>query len=86
MEPKAPKESEQAKQSRQSRQSRDSEQSRASRGSGVSGRAVGRTHLIHVTDEKCVGIRAASTVADTEAVVVPCSGTDAPLFVVEAAL
>lgn len=83
MEPKAPKESEQAK---QSRQSRDSEQSRASRGSGVSGRAVGRTHLIHVTDEKCVGIRAASTVAGAEAVVVPCSGTDAPLFVVEAAL
>ncbi|MFE2703821.1 RICIN domain-containing protein [Streptomyces mirabilis] len=80
MAPKAPKESEQAK------QSRDSEQSRASRGSGVSGRAVGRTHLIHVTDEKCVGIRAASTVAGAEAVVEPCSGTDAPLFVVEAAL
>ncbi|MER5821475.1 hypothetical protein ABT086_04035 [Streptomyces mirabilis] len=80
MEPKALKESEQAQ------QSRDSEQSRASRGSGVSGRAVGRTHLIHATDEKCVGIRAASTVADAEAVVEPCSGTDASLFVVEAAL
>lgn len=83
MEPKAPKESELAK---QAKQSRDSEQSRASRGSGVSGQAVGRTCLIHVTDGKRVGIRAASTVAGAEALVEPCSGTDAPLFVVEAAL
>jgi hypothetical protein len=57
-----------------------------SRDSGVSGKAAGRTYLIHVTDEKCVGIRAASTVAGAEAVVEPCSGTDAQLFVVEASL
>ncbi|MFF4732181.1 hypothetical protein ACFY3M_44375 [Streptomyces mirabilis] len=74
------------KESERPKQSRESEQSGESRDSGVSGQAVGRTYLIHVTDEKCVGIRAASTVAGTEAVVEPCSGTDAQLFVVEAAL
>lgn len=74
------------KESEQSKQSGESERSRASQDSGVSGKTVGRTYLIHVTDEKCVGIRAASTVAGAEAVVEPCSGTDAQLFVVEAAL
>lgn len=74
------------KESEQSKQSVESERARESGDSGVSGKAVGRTYLIHVTDEKCVGIRAASTVAGAEAVVEPCSGTDAQLFVVEAAL
>ncbi|MFK0025452.1 hypothetical protein [Streptomyces sp. NPDC090798] len=65
---------------------KEPKESGGSRDSGVSGKSVGRTYLIHVTDEKCVGIRAASTVAGAEAVVEPCSGTDAQLFVVEAAL
>ncbi|MFC3573096.1 XRE family transcriptional regulator [Streptomyces yaanensis] len=50
------------------------------------GKAAVRTYLIHVTDERCVGIKDASSAAGAEAVVEPCTGTDAQLFVVEAAL
>ncbi|MEU1408698.1 XRE family transcriptional regulator [Streptomyces sp. NPDC005728] len=52
----------------------------------TSRKPVGRTYLIQITGKTCVGIRAASTAAGTEAVAEPCTGTNAQLFVVEAAL
>lgn len=54
--------------------------------SGKPEKSAGRSYLIKVPDGRCVGIRDASTAPGTEAVVEPCTGTDAQLFTVEAAL
>jgi hypothetical protein len=53
--------------------------------SGTSEKSDVRSYLIRIDDRTCVGIRAASTTAGTEAVAEPCTGADAQLFVVEAA-
>ncbi|MFG2354331.1 hypothetical protein [Streptomyces sp. NPDC048521] len=58
---------------------------RTARRSGTSEKSAGRSYLIRIDDRTCVGIRAASTSAGTEAVAEPCTGADAQLFVVEAA-
>ncbi|MFH9658750.1 RICIN domain-containing protein [Streptomyces sp. NPDC017248] len=44
----------------------------------------GRSYLIKISDDTCVGIRDGSGAEGTEAVVEPCTGADAQLFVVEA--
>ncbi|MFJ9825195.1 RICIN domain-containing protein [Streptomyces sp. NPDC101160] len=55
----------------------------ASQQAGTSEETVGQTYLIQIADGTCLGIRAASTAAGTEAVAEPCKGTDSQLFIIE---